>query len=182
MDESPRKDRLHPDLQVDYGCTLVGSLLIFGLPGLFLIGVPGLVLLDPPKTDEYIPGAATAAFFGGVLLLMCLLLGRSASWYRRCSRVFRDTSATPMRVHVIRNERGGLFLELHDLSDTGLQEPRVRIQAQVPTWDLSDLDGQVMKVRLDEDPKGPVVVETPRGVLWPAPLSRRMNRVEGRLI
>ena len=29
--------------------------------------------------------------------------------------------------------------------------------------------------------RGPVVVETARGILWPAPLSRRQNRVQGRL-
>jgi hypothetical protein len=51
----------------------------------------------------------------------------------------------------------------------------------VPAWDTGDLDGQIVKVRLDEDAKGPVVVETARGVLWPAPLSRRLNRIEGHL-
>jgi hypothetical protein len=62
-----------------------------------------------------------------------------------------------------------------------MRDAELRIQAQVPAWDLSDLDGQGVKVRLDEDPNGPVVVETARGVLWPAPLARRENRAEGRL-
>lgn len=88
----------------------------------------------------------------------------------------------PMRVRAIRNDRGGLFLELHRLADAPMRDAELRIQAYVPAWDLSDLDGQIVKVRIDENPKGPVVVETARGILWPAPLSRRLNRIEGRLL
>ena len=65
-------------------------------------------------------------------------------------------------------QRGGL------LSFTALRrrdaEAELRIQPSA-AWDLSDLDGQVVKVRLDE-------TRARRGRdgardLWPAPLSRR---------
>jgi hypothetical protein len=178
VDEPARADRLHPDLRWDYGCTVVGTLVIFGLPGVAVLVV---LALGPHKTPQDVLGAALASIGGWILLLAAWVVGRSAFWYRRCSAVFYGRSATPMRVHAIRNERGGLFLELHGLADAGMREAELRIQAQEPAWDLSDLDGQVVKVRLDEDPKGPVVVETARGILWPAPLSRRENRIEGRL-
>ena len=181
MEEPARADRLHPDLRWDYGCTLVGVLLVFGVPGLLALGTSGLLALQPRKAIEPLAAAGVSAFFGVVLLTMVLLLARSAHWYRRCSAVFFGRSSTPMRLHAVRNERGGLFLELHNLADVGLREAQLRIQAQVPAFDLSDLDGQIVKVRLDEDPKGPVVVETARGILWPAPLSRRLNRIEGHL-
>ena len=178
MDEPPRAHRLHPDLRWDYGCTMTGAIVIFGLPGVTVLAV---LALGPHKTQQDIVQAAAASFGGWILLLAAWVIGRSASWYRRCSVVFYGRRATPMRVRAIRNERGGLFLELHRLADAGMRGAELRIQAQVPAWDLSDLDGQVVKVRLDEDPKGPVVVETARGILWPAPLSRRLNRIEGRL-
>ncbi len=178
MDEPARADRLHPDLRWDYGCTLTGALVIFGLPGLTVLVV---LALGPHKTREDVLNAAAASFGGWILLLSAWAIGRAAFWYRRCSAVFYGCRSTPMRVRAIRNERGGLFLELHGLADVGMRDAALRIQAQVPAWDLSDLDGQVVQVRLDDDPKGPVVVETARGILWPAPLSRRLNRVEGRL-
>jgi len=181
VDEPDHADRLHPDLRWDYGCTLVGSLLVFGVPGLFALGTSGFLALQPRKTIEPLAAAGVSAFFGVVLLTMVLLLARSTRWYRRCSAVFYGRSSMPMRLHAVRNERGGLFLELHNLADVGLREAQVRIQAQVPAWEAGDLDGQIVKVRLDEDPKGPVVGEPAGGVLWPAPLSRRLNRIEGRL-
>ncbi len=178
MDDPARAERLHPELRWDYGCTLIGALVIFGLPGLTVLVV---LALGPYKTRQDVINAAAASFGGWILLLSAWVIGRAAFWYRRCSAVFYGRSATPMRVHAIRNDKGGLFLELHRLADVGMREAELRIQAHVPAWDLSDLDGQVVKVRLDENPKGPVVVETARGILWPAPLSRRLNRIEGRL-
>jgi hypothetical protein len=179
--DEPDRHRLHPDLQVDYGCTVVGTLVLFGIPGLAMIGWALREILPAKDPREAFAAALGPLFFGPVLLATCVLLSRSARWYRRCSAVFHGHSAVPMRVHAVRNERGGLFLELHNMGDPHLREAQVRIQAQVPTWDVSDLDGQVVNVRMDDDPQGPVVVETARGLLWPAPMSRRQNRIEGRL-
>ena len=178
VEREARRDGLHPDLRRDYRRTLIGSLLVFALPGAIVLGV---IAMRHHATRQELLRSAVDAFAGAMLLLAGLLLVRSAFWYRRCSAVFYTRNAAPMRVHALTNERGGLFLELHPLSDPRLREAQVRIQVQPPTWDASGLDGQLVKVRLDEDPAGPVVVEAEGGVLWPAPLSRRENRVEGRL-
>lgn len=133
MDEPARADRLHPDLRWDYGCTLVGTLLLFGLPGVAVLVV---LALGPHKTSQDVLQAVLASIGGWILLLVAAVLGRSASWYRRCSAVFYGCLATPMRVHALRNERGGLFLELHRLADVGMRDAELRIQAQAPagTW------------------------------------------------
>lgn len=177
MDEPARADRLHPELRWEYGCTLTGALVIFGLPGVALLAVLALV---PHKTTQDALGIAFVSIVGWILLLVAWVFVRAALWCRRCSGVFYRRSATPMRVRAIRNDRGGLFLELHRLADVERRDVELRIQAHLPAWDLSDLDGQVVKVRLDQDPKGPVVVETTRGILWPAAFGRRVNRLEGR--
>ena len=112
---------------------------------------------------------------------MAGLMARSAAWYRRCSDVYYTRTAVPMRMRAFRSRSGGLLVWLHRLSDTAMHEAQIRIQPQAPRWDTTHLEDQVVKVHLDDDPFGPVVVETARGILWPAPLSRRVNRVEDRL-
>jgi hypothetical protein len=177
VDEPARAERLHPELRWDYGCTLTAALVIFGLPGVAFLAVLALV---PHKALQDALDVAFVSIGGWILLLSAWVLVRVALWYRRCSGVYYRRSATPMRVRAIRNDRGGLYLELHSLADVERRDVELRIQAQLPAWDLSDLDGQVVKVRLDPDPKGPVVVETARGILWPAAFGRRVNRLEGR--
>jgi hypothetical protein len=104
---------------------------------------------------------------------------RAALWYRRCSAIYYGRNASPMRVHALFSRHGSMLLELHRLADARMSEVQLRIRVQPPTWDASALEGQIVKVRVDEDPDGPVVVEAAGGVLWPAPLSGRGNRIDG---
>ena len=182
MTEPAGARRLHPDLSAEFGCSLYGALVVFGLPGVGALASAAWVAFEPDRRGPWLGASIASGFMGFVLLLLWYLLGaRAARWYRRCSKVYYGRRASQMRVRAVRNERGGLFLELHALGDPHMREPRIRIQAQPPAWNTSELDGQLVDVRQDDDPNGPVVVETQRGILWPAPLSRRQNRVEGRL-
>jgi hypothetical protein len=182
VDEPAGPKRVHPDMRGERGCTFFGTVLVFGLPGLGLLASSASVALAPETKGPRLGVAVATAFMGSMLLLCWYLLGvRAVRWYRRCSDVYYGRRAVRMRVHPTRNERGGLFLELHALGDPHMREARIRIQAQPPAWDTSELDGTLVDVRLDDDPSGPVVVETDRGIIWPAPLSRRENRVDGKL-
>jgi hypothetical protein len=179
--EPARAPRLHPDLDGDRGGSFYGALIVFGLPGLAALASAAWVALAPDRKDA-LGAAVSSAFMGCMLLLAFYLAGaRSVAWYRRCSDVYYGRRPVQMRVHTLRNDRGALFLELHSVGDPHMLEPRIRIHAQDPRWDTSGLDGRVASVYLDDDPKGPVVVETEQGRIWPAPLSRRENRVEGKL-
>jgi hypothetical protein len=172
----PAPGTLHPELRLRFGCTLAGAVLLLGLPAVVLLAALAWL---PRKTGDDLLAIAAASIPGLILLVSAWVFGLVAFWYRRSSDVLRERRPLPMRVRARRNDRGGLFLELHSLADPGLREPEVRIQVEVPPWDTSDLDGQVVEVHIDDDPKGPVVVVAPRGILWPAPLSRRRNRPTG---
>lgn len=170
---------LHLDLRRDYRSTLLGALLIFGLPGLAVL--VGVVALRPRTPSIEQVRSLAYALPGALLLFGAGFMARSAAWYRRSTGVYYSRPAVPMRMRAWRSRSGGLLLELHRVSDAAFHEVQIRIQPQAPRWDTTGLEEQVVKVHLDDDPAGPVVVETARGILWPAPLSRRQNRVEGRL-
>ena len=169
---------MHPDLGGSYRSTLVGAW-IFGLAGGALLVHAAL---GPLATREQLGSAILYGSSGAICLLGAGLHTRTAVWYRCCSAVFYDMVSAPMILRVINDGRGrALFLELHDWSDQARLSPRIRIQCQAPAWDARTVDGESAKVRIAPELDGPVVVETSLGVLWPAPLARRWNRVEGAL-
>ena len=175
----PEREALHPDLCADYRSTRRGALVNLVLPGLaILVAVfalrPRTPLIELLRSGIYaLPGVGFLALAG--------FMARSAAWYRRSSDVFYSRTAAPMRMRAWRSRSGALRVELHRLSDAAMSEAQIEVFPQAPRWDTTNLEDQVVKVHLDDDPKGPVVVETARGILWPAPLARRQNRVEGRL-
>lgn len=176
MSEPPAPGTLHPELRLRFGCTLAAAVLLMGLPAVALLA--GLAWL-PRKTESDLMAIAAASIPGLILLVSAWVFGLAAFWYRRSSDVLRERRPLPMRVRALRNDRGGLLLELHALADPDMREPEVRIQVEVPAWDTSGLDGQVVEAHIDDDPRGPVVVVAERGILWPAPLSHRRNRPAG---
>lgn len=168
----PGSAGLPPELLRDYRRHLVGAIL-FGLAGVLVLGERLLALPTSPR--DALPWAAYG-FPGCILLLMGVLLARAAHWYHRCAHVQRHRSANPMRMRIARNRSGGMFLELFKLSDTRFGEMQHRTQLQPPAWDTSPLEGQIVRVRMDEDPTGPIVVDTDRGTLWPVPYGLRQNQ------
>ena len=175
MGEPPPGETLHPDLRRDYRRSLRGSLLTFALAGALIVGV---FALRPLATRQELVRSAIYTLPGWIMLLGAALSVRIAFWYRRCSSVYYGRQPSPMRVHALHSRQGTMILELHRLSDTRMRETQHRIWVQAPSWDASSIEGQIVKVRLDEDPEGPVVVEAEGGVLWPVPLARRQNRPE----
>src|SRR5262245_27721144 len=106
--------RLHHDLRRDYRSTLLGGLLVFGLPGVaILVGV----LAWHPRTSPIEQARSLVyALPGALLVLGAGLMARSAAWYRRSSAVFYSRGAVPMRMRAWRSRSGGLLVELHRLS------------------------------------------------------------------
>ena len=167
------------DLRREYRSVTRNAFVILALPGAVILAA---VFLLRPRTPpiELLRSMLYAIPGLGFLALAAFEL-RSAAWYRRCSTVLATRAAVPMRLRAFRSRSGALLVELHRLADSARHEPQIQILPQKPRWDTADLDDQLVKVHLDDDPHGPVVVETARGILWPAPMSRRQNRVEGRL-
>jgi len=167
---------VHPDVRKEHRNTLVG-IAIAALSGVaIIVGVFGV----RPRTPSIeLARSLVYALPGALLLVWVGLMARIAAWYRRSSQVYYTRSAVPMRMRAFRSRTGALAVQLHRLSDALMREAVIRIQPQAPRWDTTSLEDQVVKVHLDDDPDGPVVVESQRGILWPAPLSRRYNHVEG---
>jgi hypothetical protein len=122
-------------------------------------------------------------FFGPALILGAVgaLVLRPLRWYRRCAEVHGRGRSRPLRLHLVTNSRGGLFLELHPLVDVLLRDPIIRVQSERRPKGFRRLEGETVRVFLDDDPEGPVVVETSLGLLWSPWAGRRTNRPEGQL-
>jgi hypothetical protein len=169
----------HPDLRREYRSVLRNALLVLALPGVTILAA--VFLLRPHAPPVELLRSAVYAIPGAGFLALAAFEVRAAAWYRRCSEMLEAREPVLMRLRVWKSRSGALLVELHRLSDSAMREPRIQILPETPRWDTADLDGQVVRVQLDDDPRGPVVVETAREMLWSAPMSRRQNRVEGRL-
>lgn len=173
-----RRRAVHPDLWFSYGSAAV----LAGVLASAALGLVGLSLVAAVREGARWALLVPHLLCGAVLGLAASPFLRALGWYRRSTALLETVPAQPMYLRMVTNSRGGLFLELHGLVDPGLHAtPRLRFQAQVPSWDVARLEGARVEVHADQDPSGPVVVRTPLGNLWAAPLSRRLNYLEGRL-
>lgn len=166
---------VHPDLRAARELTIVLVSVLLLLPALVLLGMAAKrALAGEPEAFVFVGPALILGGIGAFFL-------RPLRWYRRCAEIHAHGRARPLRLHLVTNARGGLFLELHALVDVLLREPLIRVQSERRPRRFATLEGETVRVFLDDDPAGPVVVETSLGLLWSPWGGRRTNRLEGQL-
>jgi hypothetical protein len=62
-----------------------------------------------------------------------------------------------------------------------MRDPLLRVQSERRPKRFARLERETVRVFVDDDPAGPVVVETSLGLLWSPWGGRRVNRLEGQL-
>jgi hypothetical protein len=171
----PAQHPLHPELRGRYRSTLALALVLL-LIGLYVIGRP--FARWPLKRYELLHSGVD--LFAGLILTAvgCLSL-RMAGFYRHCGWVLAFGPQSRRRVHLLRNPQRELFVELRRPEDPPTDEPDVRTHVIRPSWDVDSIEGTIVDVRIDENPRGPVVIETAHGPLWQEALSHRKTRWRG---
>jgi len=166
---------MHAELRAARDVTIIlVTLLLLGPAALLLAMAAKRALAGEPEAFVFVGPAVMLGGLGALLL-------RPLPWYRRCAEIHARGRSRPMRLHLVRNARGGLFLDLHPLVDVLMRDPVIRVQAERRPKRVARLEGETVRVFLDDDPAGPVVVETSLGLLWSPWGGRRTNRPEGQL-
>ena len=166
---------MHADLRAARDVTVIlVTLLLLGPAALLLAAAARRALAGEAEAYVFV---GPALILGGVGAL-CL---RPLRWYRRCAEIHARGRPRPMRLHCVTNARGGLFLELHPLVDVRMRDPLIRVQSERRPKRFASLEGETVRVFVDDDPAGPVIVETSLGLLWSPWGGRRTNRLEGQL-
>jgi hypothetical protein len=89
----------------------------------------------------------------------------SAKWYRRLTYLMRYVDRVPVSVEF------GITTESALLATLTPTEPspwsRVSVICEEPKWDVKRFHGTIVQAHIDPQPKGPVVIVTPQGIIWP---------------
>jgi hypothetical protein len=166
---------MHAELRAARDVTIIlVTLLLLGPAALLLAMATKRALAGEPEAFVFVGPALILGGLGALFL-------RPLPWYRRCAEIHARGRSRPMRLHLVTNARGGLFLDLHPLVDALMRDPVIRVQAERRPKGFARLEGETVRVFLDDDPAGPVVVETSVGLLWSPWGGRRTNRPEGQL-
>lgn len=159
--------RIRPDLRLD----LILDRWI-GAPTLALFG---LVILSVPATVTDVFRDAQALLVGWILLAPVALpifwvasrCRRRLRWYERLSWVFYNVEATPVRVDFELHGDGIICARLSPASERGEPKPFLSEFFLPVTWNHARFSAQIILAHIDPLARGPVVLETEDGILWP---------------
>ena len=168
---------IHPDLRaVARGNQIIGIICAVGC----VLGAAGVVFFSLQAlhgggigSQGQSPSSSWAWFFGIFAAILALaawaFLVFSLRWYRRATWVQAHVTPEPMQCTLLvekAREKQEVTAEL-TLPDSDTTLPRLGMLW--PRWPATPLTDVSVSVYRDPQPKGPVVIETPQGLLWPFP-------------
>jgi hypothetical protein len=152
-------ERLHPDL--------ISKLRLNRLLGAPLMAVIAAVILwsvvySALKGAEPFAALSLRGIIGALFLWAAAYIWSSGTWYKRASWVLDQGDRVTMKADYAFNSRGGLIVTLSAEGRDGLL-----ILCDPPKWEVNTAEPENVIAHIDPKEGGPVILETPRGIIWP---------------
>ncbi len=154
---------IHPELLGKVRLNLFVGSPIFILLGLFFIYPVGLPFR--PESDPLGIWLLRGGIGASLLWAAVYTAWTSTRWCRRATRALRDLPGHPVRLSLDGNQRGALIVTARPVGEAPFGA--VYTLCPFPKWDVSGLEEEAVTAHVDPEKNGPMVLVTPRGILWP---------------
>jgi hypothetical protein len=154
---------IHPELLPKVRLNNFVGAPIFLLFGLFFIYPVGLPFR--PESDPLGIWLLRGSIGAGLIWAAVYTGWTSTRWCRRATRVLRECPGYPVRLSLDSNQKGALIVTARPVGEAPFAG--MYTLCPFPKWDLAGLEDETATAHVDPAPKGPMVLETFRGILWP---------------
>jgi hypothetical protein len=152
------KESLHPDLKRKLRLNrLIGVPLMSAIALCVFLSV----LYSYSRGAEIIL-LSLQGFIGVLFVWAACYIWSSGTWYQRVSWVFYNGDRATMQAEYGFNSRGALIVDL-----TAEGRNRLVFLSSRPQWHVNIESPETVIAHIDPVEGGPVIVETPRGIIWP---------------